>query len=276
MELNQQQKRRLEGPTKSGAIAEVKLLDLDRQYRLLEITAQACRQDLLARGLTAEQIEGIARGKYVTAVTVHASSHAHPPRLVAAAGDGRGPPGEERLDVQELKVQLGDQVQAGQPLCVIADHRELLIEGRAFRREAPLLEQAAGEGWPVRVESAEEGANGWSPLDLKLKIQYFATTVDPDSQTLPFFLPFRNESKTYQKGERALLAWRFRPGQRVRLHVPVEELKDVIVLPAGAVVWEGPEAYVFRQNGDLFDRRPVHVRHEDRLHVVLANDGSIA
>jgi membrane fusion protein, heavy metal efflux system len=55
----------------------------------------------------------------------------------------------------------------------------------------------------------------------------------------------------------------------------VEELKDVFVLPAAGIVREGPEAYVFRQNGDLFNRRPVHILHEDRLNVVLAHDGSI-
>jgi cobalt-zinc-cadmium efflux system membrane fusion protein len=57
--------------------------------------------------------------------------------------------------------------------------------------------------------------------------------------------------------------------------VPVEELKDVLVLPSTAIVREGPEAYVFQQNGDLFNRLPVHVLHEDRLQTVLANDGSV-
>ena len=38
---------------------------------------------------------------------------------------------------------------------------------------------------------------------------------------------------------------------------------------------EGPEAFVFRQNGDTFDRLPVRVLHEDRLFAVLANDGSV-
>jgi hypothetical protein len=52
-------------------------------------------------------------------------------------------------------------------------------------------------------------------------------------------------------------------------------MKDVIVLPIGAVVREGPEAYAFRQNGDLFDRRSVHVIHEDRSNVVLAHDESV-
>ncbi len=46
--------------------------------------------------------------------------------------------------------------------------------------------------------------------------------------------------------------------------------------PAAALVREGPEAYVFRQNGDLFNRVFVHVLHEDRLNVVLSNDGSVA
>ena len=62
----------------------------------------------------------------------------------------------------------------------------------------------------------------------------------------------------------------------MRLHVPVEQFENVIVLPAAALVREGPEAYVFRQNGDLFNRIAVHVLHEDRLNVVLANDGSLA
>lgn len=71
------------------------------------------------------------------------------------------------------------------------------------------------------------------------------------------------------------MVWRFRPGQRVRVRVPVEQFHDVIVVPAAAVVREGPEAYIFRQNGDFFQRLPVHVIHEDRLFVVLANDGSV-
>jgi membrane fusion protein, heavy metal efflux system len=61
----------------------------------------------------------------------------------------------------------------------------------------------------------------------------------------------------------------------VRLHVPVEQIKDAIVLPAGAVVREGPDAYVFRQNGDLFERLPVQVLYEDGFNVVLAKDGGV-
>ena len=96
------------------------------------------------------------------------------------------------------------------------------------------------------------------------------------SRTFDFFIPLANQSRSYEKEGRTFVVWRFRPGQRVRLHVPVEEFKDAIVLPVAALVREGPEAYVFRQNGDLFDRRPVRVLHEDRLSIVLANDGSVS
>ena len=47
------------------------------------------------------------------------------------------------------------------------------------------------------------------------------------------------------------------------------------MLPAPSVVREGPEAYVFQQNGDLFNRISVNVLHQDRLNVVIANDGSV-
>ena len=46
--------------------------------------------------------------------------------------------------------------------------------------------------------------------------------------------------------------------------LPVEEWKDRIVLPVDAVVDEGAEAYVYRQNGNHFDRMPVHVEYRDR------------
>ena len=61
----------------------------------------------------------------------------------------------------------------------------------------------------------------------------------------------------------------------MQLRVPVEQWKDRIVLPVDAVAQEGVETFVFLQNGDHFDRRPVHVEYRDQLWVVVANDGSL-
>jgi membrane fusion protein, heavy metal efflux system len=147
--------------------------------------------------------------------------------------------------------------------------------GHAFKQEAPFLERAAQERRPITIEFAEDDGAHWPLLDQTFEIRHLANAIDSESRTFDFFIPLSNQSRSYEKHGETFMVWRFRPGQRARLHVPVEELKDVFVLPAAAIVREGPEAYVFRQNGDLFDRRPVHVYHEDRRLAVIANDGSV-
>jgi cobalt-zinc-cadmium efflux system membrane fusion protein len=265
IELEQEKRVRL-AQIGEGTIAGARLIEIDQQLRRLQAAVTSLRQDLLVRGLTPEQIANVEAGSFVSTVEITAPSD---PQLTAGRPDGS-------YEVQELKVQPGMQVQAGQVLGVLSDHRLLSIVGHAFKREASALERAARAGWPVEVEFAEDDAVSWPPLPQSFTIRHLANMIDPESRTFDFFIPFENQSRSYEQAGRSFVVWRFRPGQRVRLHVPIEELEDVIVLPSGAVVRDGPEAYVFRQNGDLFNRLPVHVLHEDRLHVVLANDGSVA
>ena len=54
-----------------------------------------------------------------------------------------------------------------------------------------------------------------------------------------------------------------------------EPLVNKIVLPTDAVVVDGPNAFVFEQNGDFFDRLEVEVLHRDNRQVVIENDGSL-
>ncbi len=291
-QLVTEQRTRLEALAKSGTIPESRIIELDNQLRRQAAATQAHRQDLLTRGLNPEQIDGITEGKFVSTIEVVAP----PPvedfrfsiddfRLEDSDASSPGAPPQSTIEnpkskiqnpvayeVQELKVDLGQQVQAGQLLSVLSNHHSLYIEGHAFKQEAPFLEKAAQNGWPIQVEFAEDDGLHWSPLDQTFQIRHLANSIDTVSRTFDFFIPLTNQSRGYEKDGKTFVVWRFRPGQRVRLHVPVEELKDVIVLPSSAVVREGPEAYVFRQNGDLFNRIAVHVLHEDRLNVVLVND----
>ena len=150
-----------------------------------------------------------------------------------------------------------------------------------------LLALAAKNGWPIEAEFAEDDAKAWPELKQHLTIRHLANAMDQASRTFAFFVPLTNQSETYKKDDKNFLVWRFRPGQRVRLHIRVEQIQGVpvpnrpgeytgvLVLPAAAVVREGPEAFVFRANGDAFDRKPVNVVYEDRRNVVLANDGSV-
>jgi membrane fusion protein, heavy metal efflux system len=278
VQFNREQLDRLSAP--GGSTSPAKIIELENQDKRLKAAVQAYRAELLTRGLTAEQIDAAERGKFVTEVTVAAPAPAKEDRQLAAAAptDARPAPDGGRplaFEVKDLRVQLGEQVQAGQVLSLLANHQSLYVEGRAFKQEAALLERAAQQGWEVRAEFAEDEAAAWPPLDQKFQIRHLANTVDPVSRTFAFYLPLDNQSRTYQRDGRTFLAWRFRPGQRVRLKVPVEEMQDVIVLPAEAVVRDGAEVYVFRQNGDFFERKPVHVIYMDRDAAVLANDGSI-
>jgi hypothetical protein len=181
-------------------------------------------------------------------------------------------------------VNLGDQVQVGQSLCLLANHQRLFVEGRAFKSEAGALAAAVEKKVPLKVEFADENPGEW-PATEPLIIHHLSNQVDTATRTFAFYLPLENLPRTFERDGRTHFVWRFRPGQRVRIRVPVERFAVLaadgktevlpFVVPAGAVVREGPEAYVFVQSGDVFVRKPVSVLYEDRNDVVIANDGSI-
>ncbi|MBX7102602.1 MAG: hypothetical protein K1X57_00875 [Gemmataceae bacterium] len=276
--IAQDQKKRLAPTSQSGAIPESKLIEIDNQLRRLTVAAQAYRQELLTRGFTPPQIDAVAQGTFVSEIRVSAPQPAPDDKSLATGVVKTAAVASEAsptYEVQELKVELGQQVQAGQLMVLLSNHQLLYIEGRAFRQETPLIERSAKEGWTVQVEFMEEAGSGWPHMEQSFAIRHIANTIDTASRTFAFFLPLTNQSRSFEKDGKKLLLWRYRPGQKVRLHIRVEQFDNVFVLPADAVVREGPEAYVFRQNGDNFDRKPVRVIFQDRQHVVIANDGGI-
>jgi cobalt-zinc-cadmium efflux system membrane fusion protein len=244
-----------------------KLRDTRHQKRLLEANRHALKYDLTARGLSADLIDSIEKGKFVTQITIR------------VPGKKVTPPGSQNnldpvYEVEKLDVHPGQQVHAGQMLCTLADHQALFVEGRVFKQEVPLVEHAAQAGWPVEVELPEEEQNNWSPSG-RLRVLYLGNRFDAASQTVPVYVPLPNQYREYKDGDKRYRVWRYRPDHAVFLRVAVEELRNVMVLPADAVVRQGPEVYLFRQTKDGFERRPIHVLYKDRHHVVLANDGSV-
>lgn len=279
-QLVREQLERLGPLADKRAIPRTQIIELENQLRRLAAVIQSHRQDLLTRGLNPQQIDSVSNGQFVSTVDVVA-----PPRVQdrdklvtiqqASYLEGNGSDEGFAFEVQELNAELGQQVQAGQLLITLANHSSLYLEGHAFKREAPFLEKAAQNGWQISVEFAEDNPKNWPELNQSFEIRYLSNSINEQSRTFAFFIPLKNQSRSYEKNGETFVVWRFRPGQRLRLHVPVEELKDVLVLPSAAIVREGPEAYVFQQNGDLFNRIPVQVLHEDRLNIVIANDGSV-
>ncbi len=277
IENAQAQLQRLSSLSQSGALAQSRIIEIENQVRVLDATAQAYRQDLQARGLAEDRIDAAASGEFVTEITVNAPGEQALRVAEIALASAKEEPGRLpfNFELHELMVELGQQVDAGMVLCTLADHRTLLIEGRGFKDDMPLIQQAVREGWDVDVDFEQRSGPTWPAAPTKFRIHHVANTIDADSRTFAFYLSLENQWQAYNREGKTRLLWRFRPGDRVQLRVAVDQMKDVFVVPRDAVVRDGPEAYVFRQNGNLFDRKPVHILYEDQRDTVLANDGTL-
>ena len=157
----------------------------------------------------------------------------------------------------------------------LADHCLLYIEGKAFENDAMRLVAASEAGATVKVVPL---AGNDEEDVLNLKVQSVANQIDQQSRALKFYLLLPNQLSTpkSQSPEKQFVTWKYRPGQRMEAKIPTSKLmKNKIVLPPDAVVIEGPNAFVFEQNGDNFDRIDVHVLYRDKDTVVLENDGQL-
>jgi len=270
--LAQVERDRIARLVEGGSVASAELVRQNSQVERLTHLVHSLRRQLQLYGLQPDQIERVEKGSVETTLVITVPMHSDVPTA------------QTLYLVKELKVRRGDQVTAGAHLCTLADHRWLFIEGWAFASEAKALTEAAENHWPIQAEFVDEEPGDWPPLE-PLTIHHLGSHLDPQNRTLPFYLSLPNQARSLQRNGKTYLAWRFRPGQRVRLRVPVEKLitygpdgitpLDPFVVPVEAVVREGPEAYVFIQAGDLFIRKTVRVLYEDRREAVIANDRSI-
>lgn len=266
--------------TKSGII----LLEEENALKRQITQVQGYRRQLVLFGLTTDQVDRAEKGDVITEITVTAQPQDPVPATTASAAASSGQKSDFLYEVQELRVQLNEQVQAGQALCTLANHQQLFVEGLAFKSEAKALAVAAQKAVKIEATFYDETAGDW-PEQGPLVIHHLSNQVDPATRTFAFYMALDNQAETFTRNGKGYYVWRYRPGQRVRLRVPVEKLatysadgkqeKLPFVLPAGAVVREGPEAFVFVQSGDMFIRKPVQVLYEDRNEVVIANDGSV-
>lgn len=271
---------RLERLESAGdGVPRVRIIEIESGIVRLEASARALRHELQQRGFSTEHLETIEGGTLIkelliVAPTLVARRVSSNVTLTSSAGeitDAALP----QFEVQELSVEVGQEVQAGQSLCELANHNSLMIEGRAFRDETLLLEQTIKQGWPVQVDFQEKGTHDWPKLEESFFIRNLANTIDPDTRAFAFRIPLENQSVTVTQGDSEQLLWRFRPGQKVRVEVPVDKLSNVFLLPSDAVVQEGADTYVFTQNINMFERVPVHVVFRDHKKAVIANDGAL-
>ena len=254
----------------AGTKPGVDLIEDENQVRRLTTQVEGHRRQLAVFGLDTKDIKRAEAGDAVTEIVISA-----PVNETTASGMGlmASDPNVFTFELESLAVAPGQGVTGGQLLARLADYRELLIEGRAFETESSLVADATGEGKPVGVDFLEPTKSG-QDTEVKLVIRSIGKT-DPASRTFPFYATLANEAKPYERSGKTYLAWKYRAGRQVRLRVPMGTIPNVIVLPAAAVVREGADTYVFRQNGETFTRKPVVVLAEDRLNVAIAPGNGI-
>ncbi|MEZ6066186.1 MAG: efflux RND transporter periplasmic adaptor subunit [Planctomycetaceae bacterium] len=293
----------------SGAVPQRALLERQYAKDKIEVLISAQKEALRLQGISERQIEEIVQERrllrdlrivapspdehshdelelvkhaIVPAVYAHPSAVAETTESQAGRGEGREPhhlsstvDQEAPLILQDVLVHKGDTVAAGARLAVIDNLNELYIEGRAFEQDADLLTHAAAKGW--QVTAVFERAGGQVETVEGLEFLYSASEIDPDSRTLRFYvrLPNQISRRVPSPNGHEFVEWKYRPGQRLQLRVPVEEWEQQIVLPVDAVAQEGVEAFVFLQNGGHFDRKAVQVVYRDQDSVVIKNDGTL-
>lgn len=251
----------------TGVIAGRRILEQEYEKQKLEASLRADAQAMLLHGLSEEQVDEILKsGRLLRTITVRAPQHAH---------NGESCTNDHPFQIQRLSVAPGEQVDAGRELAVLADHCELHIEALAFEDDAPSIRRAAETGRNITARLLID--NALSDQITGLEVLYVADQIDPETRAFKVYLRLPNKiafDKSVSTGKR-FIEWAYKPGQRMQLRVPVERWEDQLVLPTTAVVDEGAEAYVYRQNGDHFDQVSVEVLHRDQESVVIANDGAL-
>ena len=286
LELIQAELKRISPMAQSGVIPQNKRIEKEYELRKLEGAKSVQIQELLVRGLTRGQVDSILGSReLVNEVAVKApevgisiqsnsGNIPNPPRRDFSPQKATNTANGEYV-VEKLDVFVGKYVQPGDPLCDLALHSNLQIEGTAFESEAASISRAVENNWPVSAQFEQE--EGKSITKSNLRILYLEGLVDPIARTFKFVVPLKNDVVRDDRGPdgNVYRIWRFKPGQKLRLLVPTERWKDKFVLPAEGVVREGPDAYVFRANGKQVERVAVHVEYQDDLSAVISDDGSL-
>ena len=286
------------GPLENSGLAKKRKLELGYEKKRLDGQRDVRAQELLVRGLLPAQVKQIIRQKkLIRQFTVFVPQEFADEQ---ASGDAATPskrraPAESPADalareemqftVETLDVFPGKAVRPGDALCHLAYHTVLYIEGQAFENEIESIRKLRQKGWTVDLEF---GTQGYLTEEKNKEVLYLDNHVDPDSQTFRFYVRLVNEVLDTRPGEQDELyrTWKYKPGQRVHIVIPIRKWKDQMTLPLKAVVQEGPDAFVFRRIArmratdgksfvDEFEQVPVRILHQDTKVVVIAKDGEV-
>ena len=277
-DLNTTERARLANVNPDAVPGQHRRLDYEKIEIDSEIEVQ--KSILLLQGLNETDVtESLEKnGGIIRDMTVFAPPIENEENIASAA---HADAAEHIYTVDELFVSVGKNIDVGNSLCRLTDYCKLAIQGKAFAINAQELERALA--LKRRVTAIFEG-NGSRELVQDLVLRSIDNKIDTADGTLFCYVDLKNRFSSYEVGTentlRRYIQWHFKPGRRCELHIEYEPLPNCIVLPVEAVARDFQEMCVFEWVGNEDDKRiwrkkPVHVIHQTKDVVVLANDGSL-
>ncbi len=257
-EVAQKEIDRLAPLIDSGVVAGSRNRELEYELKQLRAQESTLLQELRSRGLPQPMIDELLQNRELASILT-----VFPPSFIRP-DDAASSQSSSGFSVEQLMVHPGKSVTRGQALCTVAFHSKLYLEGTAFEDDLPVLNRIAENDWEVLVETHGEPEPDAEPLGLQLL--RIDNHVDEATQTVKFFVELPNEvAVVRQANDRLYEQWRFRPGQRLHVRLPVERWENQLMLPVDAVVVDGPNVFVFAEHHHDDDDH-AHDDHEDQDH----------
>ncbi|XZE19708.1 efflux RND transporter periplasmic adaptor subunit [Pirellulaceae bacterium SH449] len=232
---------RMEPLTESGAVLGRRKLEMEYELKQLTSERSARLQELRLRGLSAAQVDRVLETRELVG-QIDVSLE-----VLLPTDDGFRQ--ELIYTMEHLNVFPGRSVQKGEELCHVANHHELFLRGEAFETDLKAIHGVVESRRPIRSEFGDVMSSKLPHHVVDgLAVTYIDNHVDPATQTFPFYLALPNQvvSETRDAMGRVFRSWRFKPGQRAHLVLPIDSWSESIVIPRDAVVRSGIEHYAFR------------------------------
>lgn len=321
LEIVQAEIARIAPIADNGGVARKNLLEKQYEEKRLLSLLEAKRQELVVKGFSEEQLASIrTQGQLVRVLTICVPEGIRPTKSTlfgsrsgvergsslsldsgAAIGSRVRSQGELSrspqvfpvsmssddpwvYSIETLRTSPGAVVSPGEPLCDLAFHETLLLEGQAYDRDLPVLTELLQSGVGVSVVLGSDDAPEYQD---RVPILYLDNHIDPVTKTVRFYLELKNSVTSETRNDQGYLfrSWKYRPSQRGHVMLDAKRWENELLVPADAVVKDGVEHIVFKHLGrhrpldeaahSEFQKLSVTVLYSDRRTAVLKSGGDL-
>ncbi|MBF0196163.1 MAG: hypothetical protein HQL32_00555 [Planctomycetes bacterium] len=181
------------------------------------------------------------------------------------------PLNETGWDIDSVNVKVGQWISEGDSLLTLSNHSDMYLLAHPQGSEIIPLTKSCRENLPIQAVPLLPGTGLNIP---SLSVSKMSSNSDGQDEV---YLPFINTIMSLNKSDtgKTFRNWNLRSGMKYFLQVPINILKDVIVLPSKAVIQVGPDKIVYIKAHNQFIKRKVIVLHEDSDYAVIGEGSEL-